>query len=183
MDKNRKKRVGTMSVVILSAFAVAAIGFTGARYYSELKGTGSVGIAKFSVTVGAPISDGGDLGMGETPKLTWYDETNAGYSFSVTSNSEVAVSYDVVVKMNKALPNGVALSINGIDEVEIAASDPTVTTERVIYTFKNVGKFTADGGAKNHTLKISLGESFDRVNETGITVQVVAEQFTAEEGA
>ncbi len=95
-------------------------------------------------------------------------QKTAEYTFAVTSKSEVALSYDVIITLPEALPDTVTFKI---EDATLTKSD----ADRV-YTFTNVGSFAADGGTNSHTLEITSDFMHDSIALKGITVDVVATQ-------
>ncbi len=168
--KDKLKRIIPLCVLI-SAFIFTTLIFstTYAKFITEKSLHGSVHVAKWDVTANSNAT--------ESPAFTLnnYSESNktADYIFSVNSSSEVAVSYDVVITLQQALTeNCVSFIMEDMDGKSVTAT----TEDGKIYTFSNIGTFTADGGTRTHALTIQANDFTNRVNRSGITVKVVARQ-------
>lgn len=164
------KRRRLPAALYLCYLLVAVLAFTGASvagYRTESTGEDSARVARFDVTA-APAD-------GQSTAFTLNSTTKSGsYSFTVTNNSETAVSYDVVVTVpnNQTMPSGVTVSLsNGVTPV----SGRVDTTGR-IYTFSNAGTFEAASTApQNLTLTFTAGTANGSVSR--ISVDVVATQI------
>ncbi len=133
-----------------------------AKYASQFNGSAAGTIAKFEMSVNF---------TGVTTNFSLEDKEgkrSGEYTFSVTSNSDVPVSYNVVVTLKEALPDTITLSIDG--------SELSISENGLVYTFYGVGEFSDKGGTNNHTLLISASDFYTKLNQSGITVQVIAEQ-------
>ncbi len=166
MEKNRKKRIGLAAIALTTLFSCFTIGATTARYYSEMTGTGSVTIAKFSIL--AESSNG-------TPSFDFAEgaTTSADYKFTVTNDGDVLVIYDVLVELPSALPDGVTITfaIDGYDgEAQVSG---------FTYTFENVGRLESKATA-THTLTVSTESFTEDVSLEGVTVYVIATQVQPE---
>ncbi len=160
----RKKRVGLLAMVVAILLGSFAIGATAAKFLSEWKGAGSISVAQWDVTAKF---------TGESTDFILADregERTAEYPFTVTSKSQVALSYDVVITLPTALPNSaiIAFAIKDND------SKPKVSGN--VYTFSDVGTFTAQGGTNEHILIITATDFWYAINQEGVEVEIVAEQ-------
>ena len=166
------KRRRLPAAVYLCYLLVAVLAFTGASvagYKTESTGEDSARVARFEVTA-APAGE-------QRTEFTLNSATKSGsYSFTVTNNSETAVSYDVVVTVpnNQTMPSGVTVSLsNGVTPV----SGRVDTTGR-IYTFSNAGTFEAASTApQNLTLTFTAGTGASSGSVRNISVDVVATQI------
>ncbi len=147
----------SFSTLITSFLCIYTFGVF-ARYGTSGWGADGARVAKFNVSVSVPEGQESISLSTGTPSAT--------YSFTVKSGSEVAVEYDVVLKFPQILPDGIKLTLDG----------KTPSVQDTIYTFENVGTFSANGGEKVHTLTIT-SDLIYRVSQSGITVQVVARQI------
>ncbi len=148
----------SFSTLITSFLCVYIVGVF-ARYGTSGWGADGARVAKFNVSTFVREGQESNLSLSTgTPSAT--------YSFTVKSGSEVAVEYDVVLKFPQILPDGIKLTLDG----------KTPSVQDTIYTFENVGTFSANGGEKEHTLTIT-SDLIYRVSQSGITVQVVARQI------
>lgn len=131
-----------LSYLVICTLLLTGISFS--RYISSANGSDSARVAKGVVTVSydenstklemiRPEEDG--------------VETRA-FPFEVSNGtSEVAIQYDVVVKLNQALQDGVTMKL---DDME--CSESTNNT----YTFSNMGTFEAGvSDTKTHTLSFA----------------------------
>ena len=166
------KRRRLPAAVYLCYLLVAVLAFTGASvagYKTESSGDDSARVARFEVTA-APAG-------GQSTAFTLNSTTKSGnYSFTVTNNSETAVSYDVVVTVpdGKSLPNGVTVSLSNGGKTVSGQVD---TTGRV-YTFSNAGRFeAASTDPQNLTLTFTAGTGASSGSVSGISVDVVATQI------
>ncbi len=165
MKKLKTGRLGRsiiFSMLIILLLSCCVVGVF-ARYQTEITGTGLLQIAKFDISVD-------DL---ESPTeftlLKGAEVASVDYSFSVTSDSEVSVSYDVVLTLSDALPNGLSFKIGDLEP----------TSEGLTYTFLNVGEFSASDGLKTntHTLTITASVFDANVSLDSVNVKVVASQI------
>ncbi len=157
--RGKSKKPLLLILIIQLAILSCAFGGTYAKYTTSLTGTASARVAKFDIST--LVSEGQENDFSFST-----DDTTATYSFTVMSDSEVAVEYDVVIICSETLPNSISLTLDG--------KSPIVNG--TTYTFETVGTFTAEGGENTHTLTIRI-ENFEyRVNQNGIVVQVVARQ-------
>ena len=120
-----------------------------ARYTSEASSQDSARVAKFDVTNSVDMLTANiDLDFFNVTKLT--DD----FKFTVGSNSEVAVTYDVVVTM----PVGMAY----YDWLELKLDGNSVTTvEENVFTFSNVNVLAAGGiSTGSHTLTFSIKPAY-----------------------
>ena len=91
----------------------------------------------------------------------------ASYTINITSNSEVDVTYDVVIS---GLPNGVSVAFG--DRAPQLASSGTVT-------ITNAGTilYNAQNKTNTHTLTFSAASNATCVNNQSVTVNVIAKQI------
>ncbi len=165
MKSSRKKRIGLVAVMLTALLSCFTLGATAARYFTETKGKGNVSIAKFHV-IGL-----GDKGDGDTPPSLAVSDGGASpsYAFTVTNDSDVAVTYDVKVVLPVGSPTGVVSFILDNNETK------TAEVNGLEYTFMDVGTLAIGDEAK-HTLTVSALNFINGVKIEGIAVSVVAEQ-------
>ncbi len=148
MEKDRKKRIGLAAIVLTALLSCLAIGATGARYYSETKGTGSVGIAKFEIKLVEVQNPTTEMSFNSSGECVTTE--TLGYTFSFTSSSDVALDYSVKFTFTTPLPANVRLWID--DKEEDAISGNGTDT---VYTFSGfecaIGEST-----KTHTLSVAV---------------------------
>ena len=165
------KRRRLPAAVYLCYLLVAVLAFTGASvagYKTESSGDDSARVARFEVTA-APVE-----GQRTAFKLNSPTKSDS-YSFTVTNNSETAVSYDVVVTVpnDQTMPGGVTVSLSNDGTAVNGQKDPTGR----VYTF-HAGKFEAASTApQNLTLTFTAGEGASSGSVSGISVDVVATQI------
>ncbi len=172
MNKLNKK-TPIIFYVALSVLCVTLVSFslTGglfAKYTSSVSGSDSARVAKYDVSVSeiSPIA------------LNSYDPDAlvSECLFTVTSNSEVSIRYDIVVDFGMALPDFVSFKIDG----RTGAAD-TANTE---FTFEDMGEFIlgAEGytGKKTHTLTFEVEPAHHEDGNVlleNVALRIVAEQI------
>lgn len=145
----------------LVLLAAVSTGITTSKMRSDAAASDGARAAKFEVTATAD----------NNTSLT-LDSTNleCKYAFTVTSESEVTVTYDVIVTLPKELPNGVHMTLGG---------KSGNTTDGKTYTFSKAGDLKADseGNTCSHELVFTAEEGMTDVSKLeDITVTVRAEQ-------
>lgn len=167
------KRRRLPAALYLCYLLVAVLAFTGASvagYKTENSGDDSARVARFEVTA-APVE-------GQNTEFNLNSTTMSdSYRFTVTSGSETAVSYDVVVTVpdGQTMPNGVTVSLKNGDTTTVSRKDGE--TGRV-YTFPNAGIFkAASPDTQNLTLTFTAGTGASSGSVSGISVDVVATQI------
>ncbi len=153
---------GTLLFALLGGYAVGAF----ARYRSSVWSADRARVAKFDVSAVCTL-EATDLEFALSS-----ESPTASYPFSVTSESEVALSYDVVVTLPSPLPSYISLTIPSADGETLT---PT-SSDGLRYTFSNVGSFTASGGTNTHTLTVCAANFDNDVSLSDVQVQVVATQ-------
>ncbi len=157
----RLARILVAATLVTTLLACLAVGVY-ARFFSTASGSDAARVARFDVSAVFMGTDT-DFSLSEGA-----DTSTVSYPFSVTSNSEVAVSYDVVLTLPFVLPNGITFTIDGVA--------PTPNEEGVIYTFSNIGTITAIGGTNFHTLVITATEFSVEKTLDDIKVEIIASQ-------
>ena len=165
------KRRRLPAALYLCYLLVAVLAFTGASvagYRTESSGDDSARVARFNIEAAQADS--------QSTAFTLNSTTRSGsYSFTVTTGSETAVSYDVVVTVPGGMPGGVTVSLtNAAGDV----SRKTGETGNTVYTFPNAGTFeAASTDAQNLTLTFTAGTGASSGSVNGISVDVVATQI------
>lgn len=166
------KRRRLPAAVYLCYLLVAVLAFTGASvagYKTESSGDDSARVARFEVTAAPAGEQRTEFTLNSTTK-------SDSYRFTVTSGSETAVSYDVVVTVpgGQTMPNGVTVSLkNG--ETAVKRADGETGS---VYTFPNAGRFEAASTApQNLTLTFTAGAGASSGSVSGVSVDVVATQI------
>ena len=111
-----------------------------ARYISSGRGDDTARVAKFDVKA----QGGSDV----TISVSDTEADTGAYTLTVTNDSEVAVRYDIVITLNQALPNYLAVSLND--------TAPSVSDDKKTLTFSTVGKLAANGATAEHTLSFKV---------------------------
>lgn len=166
------KRRRLPAAVYLCYLLVAVLAFTGASvagYKTENSGDDSARVARVDVTAAPAGEQRTEFTLNSTTK-------SDSYRFTVTSGSETAVSYDVVVTVpgGQTMPNGVTVSLkNG--ETAVKRADGETGS---VYTFPNAGRFEAASTApQNLTLTFTAGAGASSGSVRDISVDVVATQI------
>ncbi len=145
-----------VSCVVLSCILFSSVW---GKYFTQGEGSDGGRVARFDVSAsftGASL----DFMLSE-------DAGTATYPFSVTSNSEVAVAYDVVLTLPSALSGGVSFAIGSV----------APTANGLVYTFSNVGTIQAGGGTNTHELVITATDFSEDATISGVQVEIVATQI------
>ncbi len=164
-----RPRVGLRASSVILCLTVAVIlttGATFARYSSSVSDWAGARVAKFEVSMNA---QGSDITLNGA--ATQDDEMSGTYGFTVSSNSEVAVEYDIVIEFTKAPPEGLSLQI---DDSTVQAADGTTTA----FSFDGGTFAPNDSNSSAHTLTVSgnLEELVTDFADT-VTVNVYATQI------
>lgn len=166
MNENRKSPVIALRaaavLLVLVLMTTSVVSGRYARYTSTATGSDRARVAKYAVTVTA--ATGNQIVLDPNSSKT------VSYDFSVTSGSEVAVEYDLTVVFQKALPEGVVLSLTREDEkIDLTHSDNT-------YTAKNAGTFNPRGGTHAYTLTFTAEKPVGADTLESIAIRVDARQ-------
>lgn len=100
-------------------------------------------------------------------------EATSEFNFSVSNSiSEVTIQYDIVVSLDKALPDGITMELDGV---------PCSGSNDNTYTFSDIGTFDA-GVSKSIPHKLTFQGDFDIYHTPGsaefpIHISVYAEQI------
>lgn len=148
-----------------------------ARYTTSASGEDGARVAKFQITNKLNSIDSQAVSV----KLHFFDSTMLEDSLplQVSSGSEVAVKYDVVVTM-PSLPDGVDYSW-----LEIKLGEKTPVANGTVFTFSDVGIFAPnDSNTHEYTMTFAIIESFQgnppdgltNIEENTVVVTVHAEQ-------
>ncbi len=153
-----------LALIVLFCFAIStsfmSINYV-AKYLSTDGGFDGARVAKFEVSSLVPTEQNEDFVLS-------YDKKSAIYSFSVTTDSDVAVEYDVVLEFPTALSSAVTLTLD--DKSPDKA-------EGLAYTFSDVGTFAMGNSTNEHTLKFVASEFDFAESWSNVSVKVVARQI------
>ena len=143
-------------LLCLVLFSTYLTGGLYARYTTSASGSDSARVARFEITGGGNWTDSTeniDL------DLNFFDpnKTSASLTFEITSGSEVAVKYDVVITMPDQ-PDGYDYSWL---EIKLGEATPSSVNGNV-YTFSGVGSFVPNysGDSHKHTLSFAIKQEF-----------------------
>lgn len=149
---------------VVAVLLVAAVGTSMlataplAKYVTKTTVSDSARVAKFSVSATGESSPSYTLDA---------DNNSATYDFTVTSQSEVETTYDIIVTLENAF-SGVTLSLDGVDGR---------SADGLTYKFAGVGTFAAGSSqTKSHTLKFTMNDDASTATYPNITVQAVVSQ-------
>ena len=126
--------------MLLTGLSVSGVGYTYAAYTTYAAAQDSARVAKFRVEM-----TGGDKKNLSLDGIE--DKPTDSYSFTVKSDSEVAVDADLVLTLSQALPEGVTMTFVGpgvsTATESITVPEPVVTedTDVVTYTFEKFAHF------------------------------------------
>lgn len=159
--KTRKNKFHLPLHAYLLYLLMATVLFTGvtiARFTTSVSGSSAARVARFEVSA--------DTNAPATAVLDCAGaNTSVSYDLTVTSESEVTVKYDVIVKLGKALSTGVTMTLGGKAPSSVSGST---------YTFTDVGTIAAGGGEKTHAMVFTASAATltaDYITSVQITVR------------
>lgn len=161
MRKQKRALRRKITNFLILYFLVFTLNFTTntfSKYIGRIEGNGQMDIAKWDVDVDNEISEKSiNLVSGNTTQE---------YSFDVTSKSDIATKYDVILTN---VPNDVKVSIDG--------KNKKIPTNNKI-EFTNVGIFEANASTnkRTHVLKFETTIDTEVQNNTNIDLKVIFEQ-------
>lgn len=126
-------------LLCMTLFSTSMLSGLYAKYIAKNNGEDSARVAKFDVEA-AGLS--GDITVDAS-----IGQTNGEYKFTVTNKSEVAVSYDLVVTFDQALPDGVSLTLQGYG---------LSISEGNTFTFSKIASLAPGMVGTEHTLTFQL---------------------------
>lgn len=126
-------------LLCMTLFSTSMLSGLYAKYIAKNNGEDSARVAKFNVEA-AGLS--GDITVDASA-----GKTNGEYKFTVTNNSEVAITYDLVITFDQALPTGVSLTLQ--DYGLSISKDNT-------FTFSKVASLAPGMVGTEHTLTFQL---------------------------
>lgn len=171
MKKNKIKAPIVFYVAIaMLCVTLVSMNLTGglfAKYTTRADGDDSGNVAAYNVTV-SDLSEK-DLTLDSYDKGALLAET----AFTVTSASEVAVRYSVIVTLNTPLPTEYTrdetgklsdepteyISIKLRDEADVNREnmrEPVISQDRCTFTFADVGEFAPGGASAEHLLVFEI---------------------------
>ena len=164
-------------LVCLTFFSVHMSSGLYARYASSATGSSSARVARLDMSHAVTQ----DASIDASIALNFFDpaEFSDSVDLHVTSDSEVAMKYDVIV----TLPAGVDYDWLSV-ELELDGGTVVGSVDENVITFTEVGKFSpSDDTVKEHTLYFSIidtfhGDSMDLQDMNGyVQITVHAEQI------
>lgn len=161
--KEKKSKFNLRKIIFALLFAVIISTYFVNYYYAKYRSGGSINSS--ARTAGFSVS-----GTGGSNSITVDGMTppySSDYSFSVTSNSEVAVEYGITVTFAQNIPAWVTVKLDG----------NTGTQSGDTATFSNAGTFAAGNSTNNHTLTFQADPaSVSATTFSSITIRVDAVQ-------
>jgi hypothetical protein len=146
-------------LLCMTLFSTSMLSGLYAKYTAKNNGEDSARVAKFNVT-----ADWEDVTV-----VASSVQTNGEYQFTVTNNSEVAITYDLVITFDQALPTGVSLTLQ--DYGLSISKDNT-------FTFSKVASLAPGMVGTEHTLtfQLDLNAFTEEVSDESVSKTV---SFTA----
>ena len=126
-------------LLCMTLFSTSMLSGLYAKYIAKNNGEDSARVAKFDVEA-AGLS--GDITVDAS-----IGQTNGEYKFTVTNKSEVAVSYDLVITFDQALPAGVSLTLQ---DYGLSISEGNT------FTFSKIASLAPGMVGTEHTLTFQL---------------------------
>ena len=126
-------------LLCMTLFSTSMLSGLYAKYIAKNNGEDSARVAKFNVEA---VGLSGDITVDASA-----GKTNGEYKFTVTNNSEVAVSYDLVVTFDQALPAGVSLTLQ---DYGLSISEGNT------FTFSKIASLAPGMAGTEHTLTFQL---------------------------
>lgn len=182
---NRTPVVFHVGLVLLCMvlFSTYLTGGLYARYTTSASGEDGARVAKFSISNQITSSDSQPINV----MLHFFDseKVNDSLTLQVSSKSEVAVKYDVVVTMPTGVSYANWLSIQLKKDDTVLQTLTTTAADVNVFTFSDVGIFAPnDSNTHEYTLTFAIVESFrgnppdglTNIEENTVVVTVHAEQ-------
>ena len=154
----------------LVLFSTYLTGGLYARYTTSASGSDSARVARFEITGVDSWTNQGEIDL----DLNFFDpnKTSASLDFTISSASEVAVKYDVVITMPTLSNNSDYQEWLKIELKEGENILKTLTADdesTVVFTFDDVGEFAPNqSGAHAYTLVFSITDQFLGIPPAGL---------------
>lgn len=171
-DTTGKPKANWMLLLMLAVLCVCIFcGYGAARMRSASEEADSARVAAY--VANASLLSSGDISI----DCNEGGNTTTQYEFQVRNTkggttSEVSMKYDVQVTLNKALPTGVTMKVDG--------QDGDISTDGMTYTYTNTSwAFGASNGdSNNHTLEFEADPEIVTFNtdDIQITIHVLTRQ-------
>ncbi len=164
--KNRQSKIfGALyfaciiSCVLLSAYLVSDVW---GRYFSGTSGGDGARVARFDVSAESTMGDVIDLSFSE-------NDPSVQYPYSITNNSEVAISYDIILTLPSVpdVPFNISFKVGDVSAEEI---------EDNVYCLKKVETIPANSGKQERKLEITTTNFDNGVDLKNIQVKIIISQ-------
>ena len=158
----RKRKLKKKFIVFLSSYALFFVSYftmtTLARYTTLLNKNGNISVAKWDVSIA-----GEDNQVLDT--LYIGDSSSYGrYNLSVTSKSEVAINYSIIIKN---VPTGV--------QIQVDDKNPCSEIDHIV-TITDLERLDAGDNTRNHTLTILVPSGVEPFDTTELDIDVIFTQ-------
>ncbi len=145
-----------------------------ARYASDSAPSGDGGrVAKFNVRI-EPVTPKKHINLQLTDNET-YGDLSDSYNFLVYNDSEVAISYKVILHFEQPFPNeGLFISASGFN------NQSTLSEDRKSVTFSGASLQPNTNREHKVTFTAHLGSEGEVLNQnfsSGVTLQIIVEQM------
>ena len=147
-------------LLVLVMLSTSMVAGRYARYTATATASDSARVAKYAISVSSNSNE----------NIALSDGVPASYSFSVTSESEVTVEYDLVIILSQEIPSGIDISVKYGDETK------SLTQTGNQYTARNIGTFSPLGGTHEYTLIFTATQPVGAGTIDGISIRVDARQ-------
>lgn len=165
-SNNRTPYVFYTAMVLLCLVLVSAYMTGGmfARYTTSVTGGDSARVAKYDVSISALSKTDFSLNSFDQGALS------SSCTFTVTSNSEVAVKYSLIITFPEALPTWLTVTVD---------DDKVTTVNGNVCTFSDVGSFDPGSHTATHTFKLAAAPGWHNndIAWNNVSVSIVAEQI------
>ena len=164
IEKIRNININKKKALICLIFLLIVISnsYIIAKYNSSIQSSGNVNVAHWKVNVNTNGNESNALNIIS-------ENTTADYEIEVSSTSEVALTYSIVLSN---VPNGL--------EVKLDNANKKTPTNNII-TFDNVGAFVANGTqeerTRTHTLNFNDPLNTNNSGTKEINIDVVIDQI------
>ena len=159
-------------LLVMVLFSVNLTSGLYARYATEATGSAGARVAKFDVASEEKSEFSIDLDFYDPAKQT------ASIQFEVTSSSEVAVEYDVVLELPEEI---ISLINSGVLIIKMGDNDVYVDTANNTVTFEGESFSPSEKVTQQHTITLSINADtmlFEDVTiKENATLRVHAEQI------
>lgn len=156
MTENRKPHMIVLRLaavlLVLVMLSTSMVAGRYARYVTTATASDSARVAKYDISVASPSPN----------SLTMSQDASVEYNFTVTSNSEVSVEYDLIITLPTALPSGVTVTLTG--------NGKNIGLNPGTNECKNVGTFSPQGGTHTYTIIFAANEAIGSISPISIRV-------------